>query len=272
MYMEEFMAAANAAKAKSTLLKENGAGYMASAMLAGAYIGFGILLIFTIGGLLNGQPYAKIVMGLSFGIALSLVVIAGAELFTGNNLVMAAGIFKGTVTAGQAAKLWIVCYIGNWIGSIILAALFYFGGFATGDVGAFIANAAAAKMSVPLAALFIRGMLCNILVCVGVMCALCAKDVPGRAVGAFCPVCFFVVCGFEHCIANLYYIPAGLFARHLPQYEALALEAGADLSALNLTGFLLGNLLPVTLGNLLGGCAFAALMWYGHKKDYSSPV
>ena len=94
MYMEEFMAAANAAKAKSTLLKENGAGYMASAMLAGAYIGFGILLIFTIGGLLNGQPYAKIVMGLSFGIALSLVVIAGAELFTGNNLVMAAGFFK----------------------------------------------------------------------------------------------------------------------------------------------------------------------------------
>ena len=90
--------------------------------------------------------------------------------------------------------------------------------------------------------------------------------------GAFCPVCFFVVCGFEHCIANLYYIPAGLFARHLPQYEALALEAGADLSALNLTGFLLGNPLPVTLGNLLGGCAFAALMWYGHKKDYSSPV
>ena len=166
-------------------------------------------------------------------------------------------------------------YLGNLVGASALAAGVVFSGqldLSGGALAVSVIETAAAKCALSPGSAFLRGVLCNILVCVGVMCALCAKDVPGRAVGAFCPVCFFVVCGFEHCIANLYYIPAGLFARHLPQYEALALEAGADLSALNLTGFLLGNLLPVTLGNLLGGCAFAALMWYGHKKDYSSPV
>lgn len=247
MYMEEFMAAANAAKAKSTLLKENGAGYMASAMLAGAYIGFGILLIFTIGGLLNGQPYAKIVMGLSFGIALSLVVIAGAELFTGNNLVMAAGIFKGTVTAGQAAKLWIVCYIGNWIGSIILAALFYFGGFATGDVGAFIANTAAAKMSVPLAALLIRGMLCNILVCLATWCGFRSKSDSGKLIMVFWCLFAFITTGFEHSVANMTLLTIALFA--------------PGTAAISITGYFY-NIIVVTLGNMAGGILCVALPYY----------
>ena len=196
------------------------------------------------------------------------------ELFTGNCLITIS-VLSGQASLGGMVRNLCLVYLGNLVGASALAAGVVFSGqldLSGGALAVSVIETAAAKCALSPGSAFLRGVLCNILVCVGVMCALCAKDVPGRAVGAFCPVCFFVVCGFEHCIANLYYIPAGLFARHLPQYEALALEAGADLSALNLTGFLLGNLLPVTLGNLLGGCAFAALMWYGHKKDYSSPV
>lgn len=125
MFKEEYELVSNAANAKCTLLKKNPAGYFMLSMLAGIFIGFGVLLAFTCGGLLTGQPYARIVMGLSFGIALSLVVVAGGELFTGNNLVMATGIARKKITAGDAVKLWVVCYIGNWVGSILLALIFH---------------------------------------------------------------------------------------------------------------------------------------------------
>lgn len=109
MYKEEFAAAANAAANKFGFLKKNPLGYFLLSMLAGAYIGFGVLLAFTAGGLLNGLPYAKIVMGLSFGVALSLVIIPGAELFTGNTFVMAAGVSRKRISVRQAILLWIVC-------------------------------------------------------------------------------------------------------------------------------------------------------------------
>ena len=108
MFNEEFTAASRGAAAKSALLKKNPAGYFLLSMLAGAYIGFGILLVFTLSGALAGAPYTKLVMGCCFGVALSLVVIAGAELFTGNNLVMTAGLLRKTVTLADALKLWVV--------------------------------------------------------------------------------------------------------------------------------------------------------------------
>ena len=110
------------------------------------------------------------------------------------------------------------------------------------------------------------GILCNVLVCTAVVCALCAKDVAGRAAGAFVPVAAFVICGFEHCVANMYYVPAGLFALSVPRYAQLAQAAGVDVSALTWGNFLLGNLVPVTLGNLIGGMALAALLWAAHGK------
>ncbi len=115
----------------------------------------------------------------------------------------------------------------------------------------------------------VLGVLCNILVCAGVMCSLCAKDVSGRAVGAFVPVCVFVLCGFEHCVANMYYVPAGIFAISVPRYARLTLEAGVDVSALTWGSFLLHNLLPVTLGNILGGAGLGALLWACHGKRAS---
>ena len=268
---------AQAGVGKLTLANTAPLRYLTRAALAGAFIFVGTLLSSLCAAWFysDALPVAKLLGALSFSAALTLIVLLGGELFTGCNLVMGISLCEGKVSLPGALKIWVLSYLGNLVGASALAAGVVFSGqldLSGGALAVSVIETAAAKCALSPGSAFLRGVLCNILVCVGVMCALCAKDVPGRAVGAFCPVCFFVVCGFEHCIANLYYIPAGLFARHLPQYEALALEAGADLSALNLTGFLLGNLLPVTLGNLLGGCAFAALMWYGHKKDYSSPV
>ena len=109
-------------------------------------------------------------------------------------------------------------------------------------------------------------ILCNLLVCLGVILAMTAKDTAGRFIGAFLPVCYFVICGFEHCVANMYYIPAGLMAKAVPAYAQLAAEMGVDLSALTVDGFLIGNLLPVTLGNIVGGAGIAALLWYCNRK------
>ena len=151
MFKEEIHAVATSAAAKFALLKKNPLGYLISSALAGAFIGFGVLLAFTAGGLLSAaaSPLVKIVMGLSFGIALSLVVMAGAELFTGNNFVMAVGIAKKTVRLRDALLLWAVCWLGNLIGAVLLAFLFHGTGLNSGAVGEFIAASALTKTTLP---------------------------------------------------------------------------------------------------------------------------
>ena len=149
MFEEEFAAAAAAARAKAAFLKRNPAGYFLASMLAGAFIGFGVLLAFTIGGLLEGAAYTKVLMGVSFGVALSLVVMAGGELFTGNNFVMTAGAVSGTVGWGGAVRLWLVCWLGNLAGAVLLAAMFYGAGLTDSAVGAYMASGAAGKMALP---------------------------------------------------------------------------------------------------------------------------
>ena len=108
------------------------------------------------------------------------------------------------------------------------------------------------------------GVFCNILVCFAVLAAMSAKDTAGKVLGLFFPICFFVVCGFEHSVANMYYIPAGIFASSVPEYAAGALEAGVALSVLTWGNFFLKNLLPVTLGNIAGGVLTGSFMWLGH--------
>ena len=132
MFREEFEAAAKASEGKLGLLKTNPLGYFLLSMLAGAYIGFGVLLTNSIGAQLNGAACTKLVMGLSFGVALSLVTIAGAELFTGNNLVMAAGLLEKRVRLSQAVLLWCVCWLGNLCGSALLACVYALTGLGGG--------------------------------------------------------------------------------------------------------------------------------------------
>lgn len=254
MFHDEFIAVSNAAKAKVNLLKENPMGYFVSSMMAGMFIGFGILLIFTIGGLLTEMPYAKLIMGLSFGIALSLVVIAGGELFTGNNMIMMSGVLNKKVSIADALKLWLICYVGNWLGSIILAFMFYFAGLATKNVGEFIALSSSLKMNASISALFFRGILCNILVCLATWCSFRCKSESGKLIMIFWCLFAFITSGFEHSIANMTLLTIGLLS-----------PFSADIS---LIGYFY-NILIVTLGNMVGGILFVAIPYYiiSKKKE-----
>lgn len=118
----------------------------------------------------------------------------------------------------------------------------------------------------------VLGILCNIMVCLGVLCSLTAKDTSGRILGAYIPVTFFIIGGFEHCIANMYYIPAGIFAMANPQYADLAAEAGLNTDIISWGNIALSNLIPVTIGNIIGGAGIAILLWYGHKTFSRSEV
>ncbi len=247
MFQEEYSSLAKAAENKSKFLKNNPAGYWVAAMLAGIYVGFGILLIFSAGGMISTQPYVRIIMGVSFGIALSLVIMAGAELFTGNNLVMAGGVFSGTVTFAQAVKLWVVCLLGNWAGSILLALIFWGAGLAKGPVGEFMANTSAAKMALPLIPLFLRAVLCNILVCLAIWCGFRCKSESGKLIMVFWCLFAFITSGYEHSIANMTLLTVGILS-----------PGGA---AVSLSGYFY-NILVVTLGNMAGGILFTAVPYY----------
>ena len=234
MFNEEFTAASRGAAAKSALLKKNPAGYFLLSMLAGAYIGFGILLVFTLSGALAGAPYTKLVMGCCFGVALSLVVIAGAELFTGNNLVMTAGLLRKTVTVADALKLWGVC----WLGNLALGAM---------------TGAAAAKMTAGFIPLLTRGMLCNTLVCLAVWCGFRAKSDAGKLLMVFWCLLAFFATGFEHSIANMTLL-------------TLALINNGGNEAISMGGYWF-NLIVVTLGNMIGAILFVALPYHFASKE-----
>ena len=249
MFNEEFNKVAGAAKAKSDLLKNNKLGYFVSSMLAGIFVGMAIMLIFTIGGLLTAasSPATKIVMGISFGGALSLVVFAGSELFTGNNFVMAVGSLNKSLSWVDTIKVWIVSFIGNLVGSILAGYMFYLAGLAKGPVGEFIANTAATKMSLPAQELFFRGLFCNILVCLAVWCTFRCKDDVSKLIMIFWCLFIFITAGFEHSVANMTLLTIGL------------LSPGT--AAVSIAGYIY-NIGVVTLGNMIGGIFFVAIPYY----------
>lgn len=254
MFKEEIHAVASSAAAKFALLKKNPLGYLISSALAGAFIGFGVLLAFTAGGLLSAaaSPLVKIVMGLSFGIALSLVVMAGAELFTGNNFVMAVGIAKKTVRLRDALLLWAVCWLGNLIGAVLLAFLFHGTGLNSGAVGEFIAASALTKTTLPALNLILRGLFCNTLVCLGVWCSAKMKSESGKLIMIFWCLFAFITIGFEHSIANMSLIVIGLL--------------GDGIAGLTIGGYF-RNLLFVTIGNMIGGIVCVALPYLQIAKE-----
>lgn len=237
-----------------------------SALLAGFFIGAGAVAANTAGHLLTNAGLSRVVCGLLFPFGLIMVIITGAELFTGNCLITISLLEKKASLAGMVRNLVIV-YIGNLLGAVFLAAAIVYCGqldLSGGALAVHTIRTAVAKCAIPFGKAVVLGILCNILVCAGVMCSLCAKSLPGRAIGAFVPVSFFVIGGFEHCVANMYYIPAGLMAAGVPRYAQLAAEAGVELYTLTLGGFF-ANLIPVTVGNIIGGCGFGALIRACHK-------
>ncbi|PAB58705.1 formate/nitrite transporter family protein [Anaeromicrobium sediminis] len=256
MFGEVVEKISNAAKAKATLVKKSKAKYLLASALAGLYVGFGILLIFTIGGILGsqGSVATKIVMGTSFGIALSLVIMAGSELFTGNNLIMTIGALRKKVTFGDAMNVWFFSYIGNFVGSILIAGLFILTGLASKESTMnFILKVTNAKMNGNFSELFFKGILCNILVCLAVFCAIKLKEETAKLIMIFWCLFAFITTGFEHSIANMTILSMGLM---LPHPETISIAG------------MFNNLIPVTLGNFVGGSLFVGVSyWFISKED-----
>lgn len=250
---ESFNLAANASIIKIDLLKNNPLGYFIQSILAGMYIGFGILLVFTLSGQLDGQPYTKLVMGACFACALSLVVIAGAELFTGNNLVMTAGYLGKKVTAKDVIKLWTICWIGNLVGSILLAIIFNLTGLYSGNTLNAVVSTAEMKMTAGFIPLLARGILCNMLVCLAIWCGFRTKSESGKLIMVFWCILAFFTTGFEHSVANMTLL-------------SLAMINNGGNVAITLGGYIY-NLLVVTLGNMIGGCLFVGLPYYLSQKE-----
>lgn len=254
MFNEEYKLVCEASVTKLNFLKNNPIGYIVASVLAGAFIGFGTLLAFSAGGYLEGAAYTKIVMGLSFGVALSLVVMAGAELFTGNNMVMLAGAMTKKVKVSQMIYLWIICFFGNWLGALILAFVYSKAGLATGAVGDFMMDAAVAKASLAPLELFFRAVLCNMLVCLAVWCSFRCKNEVAKLIMIFWCLFAFVTTGFEHSIANMTLLSITLFVQ-------------TD-GALTMIGYLY-YIFMAAVGNIVGGTICVALPYFVVSRNKS---
>lgn len=233
-------------------------------VLAGAFIGLGAMFSTTViaGG--SDMPYGimRLLSGFVFSLGLILVVVGGAELFTGNNLIVMAWA-DHKVSTWLLIKNWIIVYLGNFAGAIATAALVFISGqymFGKASIGAAALSTAAAKTSIDFVPAIALGMLCNVLVCLAVWMSFSARSTTDRILAIVPPIAAFVAAGFEHSIANMYFIPVALLIKSVdPTFVA---TSGLDLSKLTVQGFLVNNLLPVTIGNIIGGVGLVAAVYW----------
>ena len=234
-------------------------------ILAGAYIGFGGLLSTSVTFDLAaraGIGVQKIVAGSAFSLGLILVVIAGAELFTGNNL-MVSSVMTKEISLKAMFRRWSLVYAANFLGSMVLALIFYFSGlWKTGNaaLGQTAVAIAYGKVSMSFSEALFRGIGCNWLVCLAVWMALAARQTISKIFAIFFPIMGFVAIGFEHCVANMYFIPTGII---LESWAKIAPPAAVGTNTLGWIAFLWKNLLPVTIGNIIGGAVFVGMSYWG---------
>ena len=224
-------------------------------ILAGAFIAFGGVSSTTVAVSIPYASLGKFIGACVFPGGLAMVLVAGSELFTGNCLLTIPLLEKEIKFSGMIRN-WVVVYIGNLIGGLLIGAGVVYSHqpalFGNG-MAVSVISTAVSKCSMTFPDAFIKAILCNFLVCIAVWISFAAKDVVSKIVGLFFPIMMFVLCGFEHSVANMYFISAGLFAKNVPAFAQAAAEAGIDTSALTWGAFFGKNLLPVTLGNIVGG-------------------
>lgn len=242
---------------------------LALAILAGAFIGLGALL-FTL--VVHDSKLSfgitQLIGGLSFCLGLILVVIGGAELFTGNSLITMAFASR-KISLRELSRNWIIVYIGNFIGAITLVSWIYFSRHwamnqnLVGVKALLIANA---KVNLTFIEALVKGVLCNALVCLAVWLCFSGRSVVDKIFAIIFPITAFVACGFEHSVANMYFIPLGLILKTRPEIVQAAQAAISpkilDLSSLTVNNFFIKNLLPVTLGNIIGGVGLVGLIYW----------
>ena len=229
------------------------------AFLAGVFIAFGAegSTMAAFGLLSAPETYGlgRALAGTVFGVGLMLVLIAGGELFTGNCLII-TGVLDRKVPVSKMLVNWLIVYLGNFAGGLVIAWLMYESGlFSAGGglAGGMTVKIAAGKTALSFWPAFVLGVLCNWLVCLAVWASFASKELPGKLLACFFVIFLFVASGFEHCVANMYYVPAGIFAKTNEAWAAASGLSSAQLGGLNWTNFFVKNLLPVTLGNIVGG-------------------
>lgn len=240
-------------------------------IIAGAYIAFAAVASNTAAFQLMNNPstlgISKLISAFVFSGGLILVVVCGSELFTGNNL-MLMGVYEKKISVKQLLLSWTTVYISNFVGSILIAFLVTKSGqldFAGSMLGGSTIKIACTKVSLGTLKAIILGILCNWLVCLAVWGATAARNIGSKIMAIFFPIMMFVTAGFEHSIANMYYISAGIFAKGNSQYMDAAIQLGvkqSDIVSLDWNSFFTGNLIPVTLGNIIGGTVFVATAYW----------
>jgi formate/nitrite transporter len=250
----------------------NTASMFALAVLAGAFIALGAVFATTVAAG-DGLPYGveRLLMGLVFCLGLILVVVAGAELFTGNNLIVMAWASRKVSTA-SLLRNWGIVYLGNFVGaigtSLLMVATKQYT-FADGAVGQTALSIANSKVHLDFVQAVALGILCNALVCLAVWLTYSARSTMDKIAAIIFPITAFVAAGFEHSIANMYFVPVGLFIKAFDGDFAEA--SGLDLSGLTWDSFLLENLLPVTIGNIIGGAVMVAIVyWFIYLRPRSA--
>ena len=236
------------------------------AVLAGAFIALGAVTACTVGhGMPNGASM-RLASGVLFPFGLMMVILTGAELFTGNCL-MGISVLEKSVSLGGMVKNLVIVYFGNFVGALLVAAgCAFFGQYnlSDGALAVYVIKTAAGKCAISFPNGLVMGIFCNVLVCAGVMLSLCAKDLTGRVLDAFVPVCVFVICGFEHCIANMFMVPLGIFIREGAGSDFWS-STGLDstkFAGLTWSNFIEHNLIPVTLGNIVGGGIMIGILYW----------
>lgn len=233
---------------------------------AGILVSLGAIASSTAAQTMQDAGLARLVTGAIFPIGLMMVVLLGTELFTGNALMVTA-VIAGRITLGRLLYNWLFVYIGNFCGAMLMAFLMV--NFGQLDIGGgalavYTAKVAAAKCSLPWQNAFVLGIFCNLMVCIAIYLGNTAHDTAGKILGIFFPIFGFVIAGFEHCVANMYYIPAGILASLSPQYATAIVEGGINVGVLDFATFITSNLIPVTLGNIAGGVAVGLVMYAAH--------
>jgi formate transporter len=283
--MEALLPAEMAAKAEAIGVNKanlNAVSMFVLAVLAGAFIALGAIFATTVsaGSMTTsaadgaaafsaGWPYGitRLVAGLAFSLGLILVIVGGAELFTGNNLIIMAWANR-KVSTRLLLKNWGIVYVGNFVGSLATAVLMFLTAqykFGNGAIGLAALNTANAKVGLDFVQAMALGILCNALVCLAVWLTFSARTTTDRILAIIPPITAFVAAGFEHSIANMYFIPIGLFIKAgAPEsFWTLIKKAPADFAQLTWDKFLINNLLPVTLGNIIGGAVLVgAVYWF----------
>jgi formate/nitrite transporter len=283
--IDSLLPADMAAKAEAIGVKKahlNAVSMFALAVLAGAFIALGAIFATTVGAggmsttaadgtaaFSTGLPYGvvRLLSGLVFSLGLILVIVGGAELFTGNNLIVMAWANR-KVTTGLLLKNWFIVYLGNFVGALATAGLMYFTAqykFGNGAIGLSALSTANSKAGLDFVQAIALGIMCNALVCLAVWLTFSARTTTDRILAIIPPITAFVAAGFEHSIANMYFIPIGLFIKAgAPEsFWTLIKKAPADFANLTWDKFLINNLLPVTIGNIIGGAVMVgAVYWF----------